>query len=261
MSETEAIPAVQVTGDGEESVTEKSSMEQLKLSIAKDHDQIIHKGMEFFDALSQKESHLEEQIRKLESAMSNLQVLTVKASRQQIAKEMKRRHIKKKPKTPTKRVLRKPQEDTPPPPPKQKKTPKKFKNCMKPKVIELSPGYVFDIDYEPKDPVSVMGIRNGPRQTTYANGDIRIEFPGGTTKTKHEGMTFTKYSNGDYQQDFEDGTTYYRYSANKSIELRLTNGDVVLLFENGQKEEHFSSGRTRITYKDGTVVTTEKDNS
>ena len=229
-----------------------ASVEKLKDLIVRDRDQIVQKGLGFFDELSQKELHLAEQIRSLEAAMSNLKTLTVKASRQHIAKEMRRKAARKKT-----RVFRKPKQPSTPSPKAPKRIIKKQKKAPKEEVIELSPGYIFTPDYEAKDPVSVMFMRKGPRRTTFKNGDVKMEFPDGTTKTKHEGMTFTKYANGDYQQDYEDGTTYYRYNSNKSLEMRLTNGDVILLFENGQKEEYFSSGRSRITCVDGTIITKE----
>ena len=251
MSEDEAGAASPVPSPRGDAV----STDKLKDLIVRDRDQIVQKGLGFFEELSQKELHLAEQIRSLEAAMSNLRTLTVKASRQHIAKEMRRKESRKK--KPNARLFRKPKQPNTPSPQAKKRVIKRQKKAPKEEVVELSPGYVFTPDYEAKDPVSVIFMRKGPRRTTYKNGDVKMEFPDGTTKTKHEGMTFTKYANGDYQQDYEDGTTYYRYSSNNSLEMRLTNGDVILLFEDGQKEEHFSSGRSRITYADKTIVTKE----
>lgn len=229
---------------------------------------------EFLERLTQKENQLDDKIRKLEEAMENLSQLTEKVN-------MRDREILYSPKrtvmmTPRKAVKKKvgkkvvrresPTESKP----KRKslgltQSKKTLKKMLKEKIsspIKRNPNerqitreYSFILDYEPVEPVQVQSIPMGPTRTIYANQDTKTRYPDGTVKIKtHDGMLFTKYANGDYQQQYPDGASCYRYSSNRSIELRTPSGRAVFIFENGQREEHSPDGSKHITFVNGSIM-------
>lgn len=128
--------------------------------------------------------------------------------------------------------------------------------------IVLRSGYPIVFEYEPKEPVRHERIPHGPLRTLFKNGDIKYEFHEGTVRIKTTtGFTYTYYTNGDKQQEFPDGASAYRYNSNGSVEFRCVDKTLMYFFENGQIEEHFSNGQTRVRFPDRSEVKIFADNS
>lgn len=230
-------------------------------------------GTEFLERLAQKESQLDDKIRRLEEAMANLSELTEKVnnrdreilySPKRTLMTTPRKKSPKRKKIPKKSVQKEMHQDCPKPlglTQSRKVLKKRLKERVmspirrNPNERQITRDYAFMMEYEPVEPVQVQSIPMGPTRTVFANQDTKTRYPDGTVKIKtHDGMLFTKYANGDYQQQYPDGASCYRYNSNKSIELRTPTGQAVFIFENGQREEHKPDGSKRISFVDGSVM-------
>ena len=99
---------------------------------------------------------------------------------------------------------------------------------------------------------SEESLSDGRLTIYYAHKTQTILKSGAKRDAYKSGYQVFYFDNGDVRQRFPCGKTVYFYAETETTETEFPDGLKVLLFKDGQLEQHKSDGSVQIYFKDGT---------